>query len=75
MMTWVKRSPMTVKKSRAIHAYVAEACRGNMTLGAVIEYTLHAERMPAHDLYLWLEQRGYRWRSHSRVWAKNERAG
>lgn len=75
-MAYVKRSPMTEKKRRAIDVYVKEMCDKNgMILQNAIGYTLRAERMPANDLYLWIEKRGYRWRSHSRVWSKNERAG
>lgn len=76
MMTWVKRSPMTEKKRRAIGAYVRQRCATSaLTIENAINYTLTAEKMPAHVLYALLERRGYKWHSGIKQWVNKKRAG
>ena len=62
MITPKQRQPMTNKRRKAIYQYVVLREKTQILYYA-IEETLKAEKMPAEELYSWLEKKGLKWKS------------
>ncbi len=66
------RERMTTKARAAIREYVLVKCDKLTILDLAIRYTLEAERMPRERLYLFLEEKGYKWQTRPQGWVKKD---
>lgn len=64
------REKLTRKAIEAISQYATIKCGDLPVHFAMVRAVLEAERMRRRDLYIWLAERGYRWRPALGAWQK-----